>query len=376
MLRSAARAASAARGTRGLAGLSSATQKAPLPPFPVVQGVTSVDPSAQRDVTAGLAQTLLKATTASEIPVRVAAESGTSFQVLNSGSGSVLVANVGGGDSVTTVVGTVVAMSGEMGGELTTSAPMRDAAVRRLAGGSLFFDKARLVCLDLAGSRAEADQSRLDLQFSAPASRPGVVVVAPKKLGDVAAIELDGSIDYTVRQSSLLAMTSQIEVTTEAGGFGLNDNGFFNYRVHGKGAVALTAYGGLLRLVLQPGEEFIADPKHLIAWDSSIAMAPVTGDALPQARIPTKPTLAWLGSLKMPNAVKNGAETTIQMVNTAVQFTAHKLRYWVVGQRGVYKLRGPGDVFVATRLRPMVTLPKFQSKADGSKPAPLPSTAP
>ncbi|KAI8926953.1 mitochondrial biogenesis AIM24-domain-containing protein [Entophlyctis helioformis] len=337
-------------GTRRLlatVSISTATDRPPLPPSPVVRGVASIDPASGRDFTAGL-YSLAEADDARSTPAATAvatpaalvqaSPAGTAFEVVNSGPGSVLVAHLAAHDAVSAVVGTLVGASGPVSSHLSLAGSLADAAKRRLAGGSLFFEKFT----------------------TAETTGPTRVIVAPKRLGDVAAVAMDGSVEYTVRQSALLAASAGVQVSPAAGGFGLLDNGFFNYRVHGKGAVALTAYAGLVRLVLRPGEECVVTPRHIVAWDASMLVEPVVSDALPQAKIPLKPTIAWLAQTNLPSFVKNAAEATIQSINHGVQVVAHQVRYWIIGQRGMYCLRGPGDVYLASRIPPAaITLPSF-----------------
>eukprot|EP00842_Homolaphlyctis_polyrhiza_P000442 jgi/Hompol1/1399/HPOL_003052-RA len=174
--------------------------------------------------------------------------------------------------------------------------------------------------------------------------------------------------EYIIRQQALLAASSGIEVATSPKGFGLIDNGFFTYRVHGKGIVALTGYVGLQRVTLQPGEQYIAVPRlslhclhnnysHIVGWDCAIDISPIKGDALPIAITAIRPSLAWLNRYKVPDSVKNAFENIVYWLNLGLNFVTHRIRYWVIGKRGMYRLTGPGDFFIATRLRQTVKLP-------------------
>ncbi|KAJ1340067.1 hypothetical protein BSLG_005391 [Batrachochytrium salamandrivorans] len=171
------------------------------------------------------------------------------FQVVNPGSSAMLRATLVSGEAVLAAVGTIAGTFGHVTSELTVGAPTREALLRRLAGGSLFESQ-------------------------------GVVLVAPRDLGDIVTVSLDGSVELTMRQSALLAATSKVEVVLASGGFGLADSGLFNYVVRGKGDVAMTAYGGMVRIVLNAGEEAIINPRNMIAWDSSMSVGPITSDAL------------------------------------------------------------------------------------------------
>ncbi|KAJ1342733.1 hypothetical protein BSLG_002830 [Batrachochytrium salamandrivorans] len=317
--------------------ISSATQAKPLPSaFPIVQGIQSISLDSKLDMTAGMADIAQSGSVsrhASLVPT-------SCFQVVNPGSSAMLRATLVSGEAVLAAVGTIAGTFGHVTSELTVGAPTREALLRRLAGGSLFFGK-----------------------FSVDSHSQGVVLVAPRDLGDIVTVSLDGSVELTMRQSALLAATSKVEVVLASGGFGLADSGLFNYVVRGKGDVAMTAYGGMVRIVLNAGEEAIINPRNMIAWDSSMSVGPITSDALPLAKIPIRPSLTWLASQKIPTAIQNGVEATIQFANTIVQQTLHQVRYWVIGQRGLYRACGPGQIFLATRLKPTVVIPSFKSSS-------------
>jgi hypothetical protein len=66
-------------------------------------------------------------------------------------------------------------------------------------------------------------------------------------------------------------------------------DGLFNYRISGKGTLAITGYGGLYRLILQPNEEYLISPKHLIAWDAAMDPTPEIGDDVDKAAVSSAP---------------------------------------------------------------------------------------
>ncbi|KAJ3062294.1 hypothetical protein HK102_008816, partial [Quaeritorhiza haematococci] len=167
------------------------------------------------------------------------------FEVVNAGPGSVLVVRLPPSSSLMTKVGTAICASSQVTSELSTEGGALQAGARTLSGGNFFYQK-----------------------FSAQ-EKEGTVVIAPRRLGDVAAIEMDGSSQYYVRRSAFLASGPRVSVTTAMKGLGMALNGLFNYKVTGRGTLAITSYGGLYRLVLAPGEEFVVNPKFLVAWDAA-----------------------------------------------------------------------------------------------------------
>ncbi|SFM14545.1 TIGR00266 family protein [Paenibacillus sp. 1_12] len=97
----------------------------------------------------------------------------------------------------------------------------------------------------------------------------GEVLLAPAAIGDVQAIELDGSYKLYVQKDGFLAGTNGIQVNTKMQnlmkGF-LSGEGFFIVEISGKGTVFLSSYGAIHAINLQPGEERIIDNGHLVAW--------------------------------------------------------------------------------------------------------------
>jgi uncharacterized protein (TIGR00266 family) len=101
---------------------------------------------------------------------------------------------------------------------------------------------------------------------------PGTVLVAPSTPGDVAILELDGSIEYNVQKDGFLAGDDTIVVNTKvqnlAQGF-LSGEGFFILRIGGRGRLVLSSFGAIHEVSLAPGEEYIVDNGHLVAWPTT-----------------------------------------------------------------------------------------------------------
>ncbi|MEK3913164.1 TIGR00266 family protein [Paenibacillus sp. FSL H7-0331] len=97
----------------------------------------------------------------------------------------------------------------------------------------------------------------------------GEVLLAPAAVGDVQAIELDGSYKLYVQKDGFLAGTNGIQVNTKMQnlmkGF-LSGEGFFIVEISGSGTVFLSSYGAIHAVNLGPGEERIIDNGHLVAW--------------------------------------------------------------------------------------------------------------
>ncbi|MBD0327085.1 MAG: TIGR00266 family protein [Pyrinomonadaceae bacterium] len=99
---------------------------------------------------------------------------------------------------------------------------------------------------------------------------PGEVCFAPGAPGDIAGLELNNQTFY-VQSSSYLAGDSSLVVDTKWGGaksfFG--GEGLFVLQVSGTGLLLLSSFGAIHRKRLSPGERYVVDTGHLVAWEGS-----------------------------------------------------------------------------------------------------------
>jgi uncharacterized protein (TIGR00266 family) len=99
----------------------------------------------------------------------------------------------------------------------------------------------------------------------------GEVTFAPAAPGDVVGIEMNNQI-FTVQASSYLAGDVSLQVETKFGGakswFG--GEGLFVIQVSGTGLLLISSFGAIHRKVLRPGERYVVDTGHLVAWESSM----------------------------------------------------------------------------------------------------------
>jgi len=101
----------------------------------------------------------------------------------------------------------------------------------------------------------------------------GHVLLAPASVGDVFVLELDGSIEYNVQKGGYLASEESVNISTTAQNLAqgiFSGEGFFILRVWGRGKVALSSFGAIHEVLLSPGEEYIVDNGHLVAWPTNI----------------------------------------------------------------------------------------------------------
>jgi uncharacterized protein (TIGR00266 family) len=96
----------------------------------------------------------------------------------------------------------------------------------------------------------------------------GEVTLAPGAPGDVAGIEMQNQ-TFMVQSSSYLAGDTSLTVDTKFGGaksfFG--GEGLFLLQVSGTGLLLVSSFGAIHRRTLRPGERYVIDTGHLIAWE-------------------------------------------------------------------------------------------------------------
>lgn len=87
--------------------------------------------------------------------------------------------------------------------------------------------------------------------------------------GGIIDVELDGSYGLKVQKDGFLAATDSVQIDTKAQNLmkGLfSGEGLFILNITGKGTVFLSSYGAIHAINLAPGEEYIVDNGHLVAW--------------------------------------------------------------------------------------------------------------
>jgi uncharacterized protein (TIGR00266 family) len=96
----------------------------------------------------------------------------------------------------------------------------------------------------------------------------GEVTLAPGAPGDVAGIEMQNQ-NFMVQASSYLAGDTSLAVETKFGGaksfFG--GEGLFVLSVSGTGLLLVSSFGAIHRKTLRPGEQYVVDTGHLVAWE-------------------------------------------------------------------------------------------------------------
>ncbi|MFC5649651.1 TIGR00266 family protein [Paenibacillus solisilvae] len=167
------------------------------------------------------------------------------YEILYSGAFAMLKVNLGSGESVKAEMGAMVSMTPNINLRGTVDGGILRGLGRMLSGEKFFFQE-----LTAAGGQGE-------------------VLLSPGSIGDIEAIELDGSYKLYVQKDGFLAGTQGIEVNTKmqnlARGF-LSGEGFFIVEISGRGTVFLSSFGAIHAVNLAAGEEMIIDNGHLVAW--------------------------------------------------------------------------------------------------------------
>jgi uncharacterized protein (TIGR00266 family) len=171
---------------------------------------------------------------------------GYSFEILHQPSFSLAVVRLQAEQSIQAEAGAMVSMSANV--ELQS----------QMKGGLMG-----------AFKRAVGGESAFVSTFTARGG-PGEVTFAPGGPGDIAAVEMGGQLFY-VQSSSYLAGDTGLNVDTRWGGaksfFG--GEGLFVMQVSGTGLLLLSSFGAIHRKRLQPGERYVVDTGHLVAWEGT-----------------------------------------------------------------------------------------------------------
>ncbi len=118
-------------------------------------------------------------------------------------------------------------------------------------------------------SRGGEARSLFRTTFTAD-SGPGEVTLAPTSLGDIMAVELRGEKIF-VQPGSYMAGDPRLVINTQGSFRGmLSGEGLFLLTVQGSGLLLLSSFGAIHQKTLAPGEEYIVDTGHIVAFEASV----------------------------------------------------------------------------------------------------------
>ncbi len=118
--------------------------------------------------------------------------------------------------------------------------------------------------------RAVGGESAFVSTFTAKGGA-GEVTLAPGAPGDVVGIEMRNQ-TFMVQSSSYLAGDTSLIVDTKFGGAKswLGGEGLFLLQISGTGLLLVSSFGAIHRKTLRPGEQYVVDTGHLVAWESQM----------------------------------------------------------------------------------------------------------
>lgn len=118
--------------------------------------------------------------------------------------------------------------------------------------------------------RAVGGESAFVSTFTAR-SGAGEVTLAPGTPGDVVGIEMKNQ-TFMVQSSSYLAGDTSLQVDTKFGGAKswIGGEGLFVLQVNGTGLLLVSSFGAIHRKLLRPGEQYVIDTGHLVAWEGQM----------------------------------------------------------------------------------------------------------
>lgn len=207
------------------------------------------------------------------------------FEILEAGDSPVVKALVPRGTSLYADAGAMMAMTPDLTLESSIKGGLMGALSRKLLRGETFF------YLTIKAERGD-----------------GEVLLAPATIGGIEILELSG-VEYYLQKGSFLAAADTVQISTKTQNLtkGLfSGEGFFITRVAGAGPLVLNTFGALMKFNLAPGQEYIVDNYHLVAWEAATAYTI------------SKAASGWISSLTS-------------------------------GEGFVCRFRGPGTVYVQTR---------------------------
>ncbi|KAJ3409052.1 hypothetical protein HDV05_004646 [Chytridiales sp. JEL 0842] len=183
-------------------------------------------------------------------------------------------------------------------------------------------------------------------QFTTNFQEGGDVLIAPQTSSSASAIgtiQLNGVSEYNIQKKAYLASTNGIHFHNSA------EMPFGLFRLTGSGVVVVSGSGGLLRVVLGVGEEYLVSFENLVGWDASIHLTP---EFQRQVATAVKSRGGWskmAGKLREQEFKEVGLMVWegVKRVGTGAWL---RFREYMLGDKPLYRLRGPGEVFIASRV--------------------------
>lgn len=102
----------------------------------------------------------------------------------------------------------------------------------------------------------------------------GQVLLSPELPGDIEVLEV-GPKQYRMNDGAFLAATDGVNIGVKSQGLGQaifgGTGGLFIMETSGKGTLAVSGFGAIFGLDINPGSDMIVDNYHVVAWDSDLS---------------------------------------------------------------------------------------------------------
>ena len=172
---------------------------------------------------------------------------GYTWEIQHPGSFALAIVKLQGGQSISAEAGAMVSMSSNIDLQSELKGGVFGALKRAVGGESAFVST-----------------------FTAQGGA-GEVTLAPGAPGDVVGIEMRNQ-TFMVQSSSYLAGDTSLQVDTKFGGAKswLGGEGLFLLQVAGTGLLLVSSFGAIHRKTLRPGEQYVVDTGHLVAWEGQM----------------------------------------------------------------------------------------------------------
>ncbi len=100
---------------------------------------------------------------------------------------------------------------------------------------------------------------------------PGELLLAPGMPGDIIRFDLQGE-TILAQGGAYLAGSSDLHLSTQGSFRGLiSGEGLFLQKISGTGPLFLNSYGSIIEKTLEPGEVYIVDSGHMVAFQESVS---------------------------------------------------------------------------------------------------------
>jgi len=169
------------------------------------------------------------------------------FKIENGPVFTTLRITMSGGEQFRAEAGAMLSMTPTIELEAKTSGKGLFGAVKAAVGGESFF-------ASLFTARSE-----------------GELVLAPSTLGDIIHLKMSG-FTLNAQGGAYLAGSPSLELSTKGSLKSLiSGEGLFLQTISGSGDLFLNSYGAIYQKTLNPGERYIVDTGHIVAWEHSVS---------------------------------------------------------------------------------------------------------